>query len=154
MTSLPTFKVLLSGTPSSPTEVSYAYTDLSPSSAPKGTLLLIHGYPETSYQFRHVIPKFVDAGYRVIAPDYRGAGHSSKPRDGYNKVTIAGDLHMLITEQLSIKEKIHVVGHDIGGMIAHAYAARYPESTKSMAWGECPLPGTDEYEKFLLNVST
>jgi len=151
MASLPMSRVLISGTPSTFTEVSYAYIDNSPASTPKGTLLLIHGYPETSYQFRHVIPKFVEHGYRVIVPDYRGAGHSSKPREGYNKVTIAGDLYKLLTEHLEIKEKVHVVGHDIGGMIAHAFAARYPDSTKTVAWGECPLPGTEEYDNFLMN---
>ncbi|PVH77517.1 alpha/beta hydrolase fold protein-like protein [Cadophora sp. DSE1049] len=156
MATSPFLKALISGTPSTPTEVSIAYIDTSPTSStskPKATPLLIHGYPETSYQFRHVIPLFVERGYRVIAPDYRGAGHSSKPRDGYDKVTLATDLQELVTKHLGIKEKIHVVGHDIGAMVAHAYAARFPEGTKSVAWGECPLPGTEEYEKFLLNVS-
>ncbi|KAH7360476.1 alpha/beta hydrolase fold protein-like protein [Rhexocercosporidium sp. MPI-PUGE-AT-0058] len=151
MATSPVHKALISGTPSTPSEVSIAYIDASPSSSAKAIVLLIHGYPETSYQFRHVIPLFVERGYRVIAPDYRGAGHSSKPREGYNKVTLATDLYELLTKHLGIKEKVHVVGHDIGGMVAHAYAARFPEGTKSVAWGECPLPGTKEYDNFLLN---
>lgn len=113
----------------------------------KGTILLIHGFPQTSYQFRRVITPLSDAGYHVLAPDYRGAGESSKPWDGYTKDIMARDLYRLVTEHEGIKEKVHVVGHDIGGMIAHAYAAQYPEHTASVCWGECPLPGTKMYHE-------
>ncbi|KAF7917455.1 uncharacterized protein EAE98_010218 [Botrytis deweyae] len=108
----------LSGTPSSPSEVTIHYILCHPPSniTSKGTILLIHGYPETSYQFRHVITPLADAGYTVVAPDYRGAGESSHPRGGYEKVQMATDLHDVIQNDLS-----------------------------SVAWGECPLPGTDAY---------
>jgi pimeloyl-ACP methyl ester carboxylesterase len=112
----------------------------------KGVILLIHGFPQTSYQFRHVITPISDAGYRVIAPDYRGAGQSSKPIDGYTKFQMAEDLHILLQDHLGWKHKVHVVGHDIGGMIAFAYAAQYEKDTASVIWGECPLPGTNFYE--------
>ena len=112
----------------------------------KGVILLIHGFPQTSYQFRHVITPLADAGYRIIAPDYRGAGQSSKPLAGYQKTQMAEDLHILIQTHFDIKEKIHVVGHDIGGMIAFAYVSRYPNDVRSVIWGECPLPGTSCYE--------
>ena len=118
-----------------------------PSSEAKGTILLIHGFPQTAYQFRRVIPPLSDKGYHVIVPDYRGAGESSKPNDGYTKDIMARDLHRLITEHEGIKDKIHVVGHDIGGMVAHAYAVQYPEGTASVCWGECPLPGTQVYHE-------
>lgn len=52
---------------------------------PHGTILLIHGFPETSYQWRGVIPTLTKHGYRVVAPDYRGAGESSKPKDGFER---------------------------------------------------------------------
>lgn len=141
----------LSGKPSTPTEVSIHYLSCSPPSnqTPKGTILLIHGYPQTSYQFRHVITPLADAGYQVIAPDYRGAGESSRPRDGYDKLTMAQDLHTLITSHMGIKDKIHVVGHDIGGMVAHAYAIQFPRHTASVSWGECPLPGTSLYTSYV-----
>ncbi|KAL9120308.1 MAG: hypothetical protein Q9187_003137 [Circinaria calcarea] len=119
----------------------------SPSSSPKGTILLLHGYPQTSYQFRHVLEPLASHGYRLIVPDYRGAGFSSRPRDGYTKSVMASDIFTLLTEHLGIREKVHVVGHDIGGIIAHAYAARYPEHTASLTWGECPLPGTKAFEE-------
>lgn len=111
-----------------------------------GTILLIHGFPETSYQFRHVIQPLADAGYRVIAPDYRGAGYSSKPLSGFTKDILAQDLHTLLVDEMGIKEPVHVVGHDIGGMIAHAYVAQFPKDVASVIWGECPLPGTKHYE--------
>lgn len=60
---------------------------------------------------------------------------------------MAEDLHTLVQSHLVIKEKIHVIGHDIGGMIAFAYASRYPEHTRSVIWGECPLSGTSYYEQ-------
>jgi pimeloyl-ACP methyl ester carboxylesterase len=59
---------------------------------------------------------------------------------------MAEDLHILIQSHFGIKEKIHVVGHDIGGMIAFAYVSRYPKDVRSVIWGECPLPGTSCYE--------
>jgi pimeloyl-ACP methyl ester carboxylesterase len=54
---------------------------------------------------------------------------------------MAADLKSLL-DHLSIDGQVHVIGHDIGGMIAWAFAARYPERTASLVWGECPLPGT------------
>jgi len=125
------------------------YIDCSPSpgTSPKGVLLLIHGFPQTSYQFRHVIPLFADAGYRVIVPDYRGAGQSSHPAHDFRKATMADDLFALVHSYLGIQDKIHIIGHDIGGMIAHSYASRRPSHVKSLVWGECPLPGTAAYEE-------
>lgn len=111
-----------------------------------GTLVLLHGFPQTSYQYRHVVGPFSEAGYRVVAPDYRGAGGSSKPRAGFTKSIMARDIFRLVHDHLGIHTKVHVVGHDIGAMIAHAYATRYPECVASVVWGECPLPGTTAYE--------
>ncbi|KAF2655061.1 alpha/beta-hydrolase [Lophiostoma macrostomum CBS 122681] len=112
----------------------------------KGTILLIHGFPETSHQFRHVITPLSDAGYRVIAPDYRGAGRSSKPVAGYTKARMAEDLHKLLYSHIGISGKVHVVGHDIGGMIAYAYAQLHGESVASLVWGECALPGSQLFD--------
>ena len=76
---------------------------------PKGTILLIHGFPQTWYQFRRVINPLADAGYFIVVPDYRGAGGSGKPMDGYTKDVMARDLHTLVTKELRITKKIHVV---------------------------------------------
>lgn len=112
-----------------------------PSTTLRGTILLIHGFPQTSYQFRHVVTPLANAGYRIIAPDYRGAGQSSRPASGYTKTVMGSDLIALVSH-LGITSRIHIVGHDIGGMIAHAYASRQPSCVASIIWGECPLPGT------------
>ena len=128
-------------------ELRLGYIDKSSGTQSRGTVLLIHGFPETSYQFHHVISPLSEAGYRVVAPDYRGAGMSSKPLTGYTKTQMAEDLHTLVQDHLGIKDKIHVVGHDIGGMIAFAYASRYADDVASLIWGECQLPGTSSYEE-------
>jgi len=146
-------KYLVSGTPSTPSENFIHYISCPPpaQAKAKGTIVLIHGWPQTSYQFRHVITPLADAGYTVIAPDYRGAGKSSKPREGYEKSVMAADIHALLTKHLGIKDKVHIVGHDIGGMIAHAYATRFAVHTASVALGECPLPATEPYDDFAQN---
>lgn len=131
----------------SQSSIRIAYIDCHPPSnvEKKGTIVLLHGFPQTSYQYRHVVPPLAEAGYRIIAPDYRGAGSSSKEASGYTKSTIAGDI-MKLLEYLAIPNPIHLVGLDIGGMIAFAFASRYPQLLSSVIWGECPLPGTSAYE--------
>jgi pimeloyl-ACP methyl ester carboxylesterase len=120
----------------------------------KGTILLIHGFPETSYQFRHVMQPLAQAGYHVIAPDTRGHGFSGKAfgegheqRDRFTKKCLAEDLHSLVRMQVGVRGKVHLVGHDIGGMIAHAYVSQWPDHVETVTWGECPLPGSSYYDK-------
>ncbi|KAK3065667.1 hypothetical protein LTS18_002551, partial [Coniosporium uncinatum] len=84
--------------PSTPDPLRLYYTDTKPptASSPKGTILLLHGFPQTSHQFRHVLSPLAAAGYRVLAPDYRGAGRSSKPPGDapvYRKSVMAADMH-------------------------------------------------------------
>ena len=59
---------------------------------------------------------------------------------------MAADMLALL-DDLNIKEPVHVLGHDIGGMIAFALASRHPSRVRSVCWGECPLPGTSAYKK-------
>ncbi|KAE8143811.1 Alpha/Beta hydrolase protein [Aspergillus pseudotamarii] len=134
---------------SEPVRIAYIDCEPEPHVLSKGVLLLIHGFPQTSYQFRHVIQPFADEGFRVIAPDYRGAGQSSHPSRDFRKSTMARDLFLLVHDNLLLHSKVHLVGHDIGGMIAHAYASQYPEYVASIVWGECPLPGTSTYDENL-----
>lgn len=133
----------------SPSSIRLSYLDQAPnpSTEYRGTILLLHGFPQTSHQFRHVLPLLAEKGYRCIAPDYRGAGHSSKPLEhDFRKTTMASDIIQLL-DHLGINDPVHVVGHDIGGMIAFALASRHPERVRSVCWGECPLPGTEVYRK-------
>lgn len=117
------------------------------------TIVLLHGYPQTWWEWRHVIGPLAEAGYRVVAPDYRGAGSSSRPRDGYDKHTMAGDIHALLHEHLQISEPVFMVGHDVGSMVAFAYALRYRDETASAVLMEAPLPGTQVYERLRTSQS-
>ncbi|HEX5782843.1 MAG TPA: alpha/beta hydrolase [Solirubrobacteraceae bacterium] len=109
------------------------------------TVMLLHGFPQTWWQWRETIPPLVDAGFRVIAPDYRGAGHSWRPAGGYDKRTMAGDLDRLLREHLGVAGPVAVVGHDIGLMVAYAYARDYDASQLVVV--DAPLPGTDVFDR-------
>jgi pimeloyl-ACP methyl ester carboxylesterase len=104
----------------------------------ENTLVLIHGFGDTSHMW---IPLFEEFGqdYTIIAPDMRGLGESSRPATGYDKKTIAADIHELV-KSLGY-QKIDLVGHDIGLMVAYAYAAQYPTDVRKLALLEAPIPG-------------
>lgn len=93
-----------------------------------------------------MIGPLVAAGFRVVAPDYRGAGGSSKMQGGYDKRTMATDIYRLLTEHLKIKMPIFLVGHDIGMMVAYAFASQYPKAVEKLVLMEAPLPGTLAYD--------
>jgi len=112
---------------------------------PTGTVVLLHGAPQTRYEWRKVMMPLAAAGYRVIMPDYRGAGASDKPRDGYDKWTMAGDIHSLVRETLGVTEPVSLVGHDLGSTLALGFALRYRDDVVSVTFMEAPLPGTDYY---------
>src|SRR3954462_11530318 len=85
------------------------------------TLVLVHGYPQTWYMWRKVLPALAEH-FTVIAPDLRGSGGSDAPTDGYRKSILAEDVHQLLVG-LGLADEVSVVGHDIGTMFAYAYAA-------------------------------
>ncbi|AFY32756.1 alpha/beta fold hydrolase [Calothrix sp. PCC 7507] len=101
-------------------------------------VVLLHGWPQTWYAWRKVIP-LLARHYTVIAPDLRGFGDSSKPVTGYDKKTVAQDIHALVHE-LGY-ENIFLVGHDLGGQVAYAYAAQYPLEVRRFVFMESNLPG-------------
>jgi pimeloyl-ACP methyl ester carboxylesterase len=101
-------------------------------------VVLLHGWPETWYQWRHVMPALAK-NYTVIAPDLRGLGDSSKPVSGYDGKTVAEDIHQLVTK-LGYKS-IYLVGHDIGTLIVYPYAAAHPSEVKKLVVMEAPIPG-------------
>lgn len=107
-----------------------------------GTAVLLHGFPQTWWEWRKLMPTLVDAGYRVIAPDYRGAGQSSRPADGYDKRTMAGDIHRLLRQHLQAPGRFVLIGHDIGLMVAYAYAQAYRDEVSHLVVVDAPLPGT------------
>ena len=111
------------------------------------TMVLLHGFPQTWWEWHRVIPALVDGGYRVIAPDYRGGGHSWRPAGGYDKQTMAGDIHHLLREHLGIEGPVVVVGHDIGLMVAYAYAQAYRDVVSHLVVMDAPLPGTAVFDR-------
>jgi len=112
------------------------------------TIVLLHGWPQTWWQWRHVIAPLSAEGWFVIALDYRGAGGSSKPESGYDKKTMAGDVKALL-EHLGIVRPITLVTHDLGMMVGYAFAALHPEAVERLVLMEAPIPGTQAYEGVL-----
>ncbi|WP_329103054.1 alpha/beta hydrolase [Micromonospora sp. NBC_01699] len=101
-------------------------------------LVLLHGYPQTWYMWRKVLPELA-RHYTVVAPDLRGAGGSDAPPDGYDKKTLADDVHGLLA-QLDLDGDLRVVGHDIGTMVAYAYAAEHGDDVRKLVLTEAPIP--------------
>jgi pimeloyl-ACP methyl ester carboxylesterase len=106
-------------------------------------LVLLHGWPQTWYEWRHVIPDLAE-DYTVIAPDLRGMGDSDKPVTGYDKDTVARDVRQLV-HHLGF-EQISLVGHDWGMPTAYAYAAQYRDEVDALAVMEAGLPGIHDDE--------
>jgi len=88
-------------------------------------VLLLHGYPQTAQMWRKVAPQLAQ-DYAVVCPDLRGCGDSDKPRDGYDKKTMARDMHELL---LALGHSTYaVVGHDRGARVAHRLSLDYPDA--------------------------
>lgn len=105
-------------------------------------VVLLHGYAETSHMWLPLIAK-LSADHTIIAPDLRGFGESDAPADGYTKAAMARDIHALV---VSLKyPKVKIVGHDIGLMVAYAYAAQYPAETDRIALMDAFLPGVGDW---------
>ncbi len=109
-------------------------------------LLLIHGYPQTSHAWRHMVKPLTAAGYKLIIPDMRGAGRSSRCFSGYDKKTLASDMVSILNEQ-GISGPVNVAGHDIGMMVAFAMGAFFPERVNKLILMEAPLPGTEGFRE-------
>jgi pimeloyl-ACP methyl ester carboxylesterase len=110
----------------------------------RGTpLILLHGYAETSRMWLPIMPLLADR-FTVIVPDLPGIGDSSIPRSGLDMKTAAIRIHEL-ARSLGVK-KAAVVGHDIGLMVAYAYAAQFPTETEKLAVLDAFLPGVGEWE--------
>jgi pimeloyl-ACP methyl ester carboxylesterase len=92
-------------------------------------LVCLPGWPQTWYSY-HPIAAGLAQHYRVIIVDIRGMGSSDKPSAGYDKKTMAQDIYELV-QQLGL-EKVSVMGHDIGGMVAISFAANHPEATEKL----------------------
>lgn len=101
-------------------------------------LVLLHGYAESALMWHQAMERFSDH-YTVIVPDLRGSGLSEVTKQGYTKVEMAADIKNLL-DHYKIS-KANIVGHDIGLMVAYAFAAKYPESTIKLAVLDAFIPG-------------
>jgi len=106
-------------------------------------VVLLHGYAETSHMWNPLMP-LLAKDHLVIVPDLRGAGGSSKPEGGYDKKNMAVDIHELV-KSLGVSHAA-VVGHDIGLMVAYAYAAQFPAETDRVVLMDAFLPGVGNWK--------
>jgi pimeloyl-ACP methyl ester carboxylesterase len=113
-------------------------------------VILLHGYTQTSRMWRPIIP-LLAAKFTVIAPDLPGIGDSDIPADGLDMKTAAIRVHAL-AQSLGIP-KARVVGHDIGLMVAYAYAAQFPTETEKLVLMDAFLPGVAGWEEVYNNPS-
>ncbi|HXM68202.1 MAG TPA: alpha/beta hydrolase [Candidatus Acidoferrum sp.] len=108
------------------------------------TVILLHGYTQTSRMWRPIIPLLADK-FTVIAPDLPGIGDSEIPADGLDMKNAAIRIHAL-AKALGV-EKARVVGHDIGLMVAYAYGAQFPSETEKLVLMDAFLPGVAGWEE-------
>ncbi|MFO1319670.1 MAG: alpha/beta hydrolase [Burkholderiales bacterium] len=103
------------------------------------TVVLLHGWPQTCFMWRKVLPGLTER-YRVVAPDLRGLGDSSRPATGYDKKTVSNDVWRLLTEVIGV-DRFFVVGHDWGGPVSYSLAAQHRDAVRRMAIFDVPVPG-------------
>ena len=111
-------------------------------------VILLHGYAETSLMWKPIIPALAER-FTLIAPDLPGIGGSSIPADGLDMTTAAVRIHALAAS-LGI-HSAEVVGHDIGLMVAYAYAAVFPAEVKKLVLMDAFLPGVEGWESVYNN---
>ena len=110
-------------------------------------VVLLHGYAQTGHMWNHIMP-LLASNHTVIVPDLRGAGGSSKPESGYDKKNMAVDIHDLV-KSLGFN-RAAIVGHDIGLMVAYAYAAQFPQETERLVLMDAFLPGIGDWKNVWL----
>ncbi len=106
-------------------------------------VILLHGYAQNSRMWRPLMPLLADK-FTVIAPDLPGIGDSEVPKGDVDMKSAAARIHDLVNS-LGIK-KAEIVGHDIGLMVAYAYAAQFPTETEKLVLMDAFLPGIGEWE--------
>jgi pimeloyl-ACP methyl ester carboxylesterase len=111
-------------------------------------VVLLHGFGDTGAMWSPLASRLA-ATHTVVVPDLRGMGLSSHPEGGYDKWTQAADIRAVL-RQLGI-DRAAVVGHDIGTMVAFAYAARYPDKTDRLVVMDAPVPGVPPWDQLLRN---
>src|SRR5437016_8967902 len=114
-------------------------------------LILLHGYTQTSLMWKPVIPLLAKT-FTVIAPDLPGIGDSDIPANGLDMKNAAIRIHSL-AKSLGV-QKARVVGHDIGLMVAYAYAAQFPQEVEKLVLMDAFLPGVPGWEDVYNNPAS
>jgi pimeloyl-ACP methyl ester carboxylesterase len=112
-------------------------------------IVLLHGFPQDWYEWRHVLPRLARWA-TVVAVDQRGVGGSAPSTTGYEAVNLAEDVYQLI-QQLGLGQ-VYVVGHDVGGWVAYALARRHPEALRGVMVLETPVPGIEPWLNLDIDV--
>jgi pimeloyl-ACP methyl ester carboxylesterase len=111
-------------------------------------VVLIHGFGDTGDMWGPLAARLAKTN-TVIVPDLRGMGRSSKPAGGYDKKSQAADIRTVVTALG--QDRATVVGHDIGTMVAYAYAARYPDKVNKLVVMDAPVPGIPPWDQIVLS---
>lgn len=111
-------------------------------------VVLIHGFGDTGEMWGPLASKLAET-HTVIVPDLRGMGRSSKPAGGYDKHSQAADIRAVLTKLG--QDRAVVVGHDIGTMVAYAYASRYPDKVNKLVVMDAPVPGIAPWDQIVLS---
>jgi pimeloyl-ACP methyl ester carboxylesterase len=106
-------------------------------------VMLLHGFPQDWYEFHQIMPRLAKR-FTVIAADLRGIGGSKATPGGYDAANLAEDTRQL-AQHLNL-ESTYIVGHDLGGIVAYAFARLYPEETRGIMILDVPLPGIEPWE--------
>ena len=109
-------------------------------------VVLLHGFGDTGDMWAPLAANLA-RDHTVVVPDLRGMGLSSRPPGGYDKRTQAADIRSVLTA-LGL-DRAAVVGHDIGTMVAYAYAARYPDKTEKLVVMDAPVPGIPPWDSIV-----
>ncbi|MFZ6765689.1 alpha/beta fold hydrolase [Undibacterium sp. Di26W] len=109
-------------------------------------VVLLHGFGDTGDMWTPLAIALAK-DHQVIVPDLRGLGLSSRPETGYEKKTQAGDLRAVL-DKLGVGKAV-IIGHDIGTMVAYAYAARYRDQTTKLVVMDAPVPGIPPWEQIV-----
>ncbi len=120
-------------------DVMIHYVMAGPALGKAPVVVLLHGWPQTWYEWRHIIPGLAERT-TVIAPDLRGLGDSSRPLTGFDKKTVANDIWRVLHETLKI-DRFFLVGHDWGGPTAFALTAAHRDAVRRLAILDVTIPG-------------
>lgn len=126
-------------------KVQMAYMDIKPANANGKNIMLFHGKNFNGYYWKDIIPALTEKGYRVIVPDQLGWGRSDKPDLHYSFHALAKNNRLLL-DSLHI-DKVTVIGHSMGGMLAVRYALMYADKTEKLVL-ENPI-GLEDYKTFV-----